>query len=385
MPATRNKAAEEARLIQAAIDKDASSQKTGRFDLKPWDWQRYAEQVRKELYDIDDNALKPYFEIHTVLEKGVMYAATQLYGITFKRRTDIPVYQPDVMVYDVYDKDGSVLGMMYFDYFKRDNKSGGAWMSNFVGQSHLLKTKPVIYNVANFQKPAPGQPALISFDDATTMFHEFGHALHGLFANSQYPSLSGANTARDFVEFPSQFNEHWALYPDVLKHYALNYKTGEVIPDALVEKIKKSQTWGQGYALGELLAASQLDMQWHTLAPGAPKPDVDAFETQALKNTGTDFPNVPPRYRSSYFLHIWANGYASGYYAYQWTVMLDDDAYSWFTQHGGLTRANGQRFRDLILSRGHTMDYGPMFRAFYGKDPDIGPMLEHRGLTPVKK
>ncbi|MDB5739805.1 MAG: dipeptidyl carboxypeptidase [Alphaproteobacteria bacterium] len=381
VPATRSKAAEEARLIQAAIDRDAAAQKTARFDLKPWDWQRYAEQVRKERYDIDDNVLKPYFEIHTVLEKGVMYAATQLYGITFKRRTDIPVYQPDVMVYDVYDKDGSVLGMMYFDYFKRDNKSGGAWMSNFVGQSHLLKTKPVIYNVANFQKPAPGQPALISFDDATTMFHEFGHALHGLFANSQYPSLSGANTARDFVEFPSQFNEHWALYPDVLKHYALNYKTGAVIPDALVDKIKKSQTWGQGYALGELLAASQLDMQWHTLAPAAPKPDVDAFETQALKNTGTDFPNVPTRYRSSYFLHIWGNGYASGYYAYQWTVMLDDDAYSWFTQNGGLSRANGQRFRDMILSKGHTMDYGPMFKAFYGKDPDIGPMLEHRGLT----
>ncbi|MDB5735769.1 MAG: dipeptidyl carboxypeptidase [Alphaproteobacteria bacterium] len=381
VPATRSKAAEEARLIQAAIDRDAAAQKTARFDLKPWDWQRYAEQVRKERYDIDDNVLKPYLEIHTVLEKGVMYAATQLYGITFTRRTDIPVYQPDVMVYDVYDKDGSVLGMMYFDYFKRDNKSGGAWMSNFVGQSHLLKTKPVIYNVANFQKPAPGQPALISFDDATTMFHEFGHALHGLFANSQYPSLSGANTARDFVEFPSQFNEHWALYPDVLKHYALNYKTGAVIPDALVDKIKKSQTWGQGYALGELLAASQLDMQWHTLAPGAPKPDVDAFETQALKNTGTDFPNVPTRYRSSYFLHIWGNGYASGYYAYQWTVMLDDDAYSWFTQNGGLSRANGQRFRDMILSKGHTMDYGPMFKAFYGKDPDIGPMLEHRGLT----
>ena len=381
-PATRAKAADEAKLIQAAIDKDASLQKTGHFDLKPWDWQRYAEKVRKEKYDLDEAQLKPYFELNKVLNDGVFYAANKLYGVTFKRRTDLPVYQPDVMVYEVFDKDGSQLGLMYFDYFKRDNKSGGAWMNNFVGQSKLLGTKPVIYNVANFTKPAPGQPALLTFDDVTTMFHEFGHALHGLFANQTYPLVSGANTARDFVEFPSQFNEHWALYPDVLKHYAVNYKTGEPIPQALVDKIKKSATWGQGYALGELLAASQLDMKWHTLVPGAPKPDVDAFETKALKETGTDFPNVPTRYRSSYFLHIWANGYASGYYAYQWTVMLDDDAYAWFEKNGGLTRANGQRFRDLILSKGHTMDYGPMFRAFYGRDPDIGPMLEHRGLKP---
>jgi peptidyl-dipeptidase Dcp len=379
VPPTRAKAAEEAKLIQAAIDKDGKH-----FDLKPWDWQRYAEKVRKQRYDLDEDALKPYFELHKVLQDGVFYAANRLYGLTFKPRKDIPVYQPDVMVYEVFDKDGSQLGLMYFDYFKRDNKSGGAWMSNFVGQSKLLGTKPVIYNVANFTKPAPGQPALISFDDTTTMFHEFGHALHGLFASQTYPLVSGTNVARDFVEFPSQFNEHWALYPDVLKHYAVNYKTGATIPQALVDKIKASQAWGQGYELGELLAASQLDMQWHTLPPGAPKQDVDAFETKALKTTGTDFPNVPTRYRSSYFLHIWANGYASGYYAYQWTVMLDDDAYAWFTSHGGLTRANGQRFRDLILSRGHTLDYGPMFRAFYGKDPDIGPMLEHRGLVSPK-
>jgi len=379
VPATRAKAAEEARLIQAAIDKDGKH-----FDLKPWDWQRYAEKVRKARYDLDEDTLKPYFELHKVLQDGVFYAANRLYGVTFKPRKDIPVYQPDVMVYEVFDKDGAPLGLMYFDYFKRDNKSGGAWMSNFVGQSKLLGTKPVIYNVANFTKPAPGQPALISFDDATTMFHEFGHALHGLFADQTYPLVSGTNVARDFVEFPSQFNEHWALYPDVLKHYAVNYRTGAPIPQSLVDKIKASQNWGQGYELGELLAASQLDMQWHTLPPGAPKQDVDAFETQALKRTGTDFPNVPTRYRSSYFLHIWANGYAAGYYAYQWTVMLDDDAYAWFTGHGGLTRANGQRFRDLILSKGHTLDYGPMFRAFYGKDPDIGPMLEHRGLTPPK-
>ena len=375
---TRVKAADEARLIQAAIDKDGKH-----FDLKPWDWQRYSERVRKERYDLDENALKPYFEIHKVLTDGVFYAANKLYGLTFKQRHDIPVYQPDVMVYEVFDQDGSPLGLMYFDYYKRNNKNGGAWMSNFVEQSKLLGTKPVIYNVANFSKPAPGEPALISFDDVTTMFHEFGHALHGLFANQIYPLDSGTNVARDFVEFPSQFNEHWALYPEVLRHYAVNYKTGAPIPQALVDKITASETWGQGYALGELLAASELDMKWHTLPAGAPRQDVDVFEAKALKDTGTDFPDVPPRYRSSYFLHIWANGYAAGYYAYQWTVMLDDDAFAWFTAHGGLTRANGQRFRDLILSKGHTLDYGPMFRAFYGKDPDIGPMLVHRGLKPA--
>ncbi len=377
---TRAKAAEEARLIQAAIDKEGK-----RFDLKPWDWQRYSERVRKERYDLDQDALKPYFELNRVVRGGVFYAATRLYGITFKQRKDIPVYHPDVMVFEVFEENGTSIGLMYFDFYKRDNKSGGAWMSNFVGQSKLLGTKPVIYNVCNFTKPAAGQPALISFDDVGTMFHEFGHALHGLFANQTYPLVSGTNVARDFVEFPSQFNEHWALYPEILKHYAVNYKTGAPIPQALVDRIKKSQTWGQGYALGELLAASQLDMQWHSLPHGTPKQDVDAFEIQALKKTGTDFPNVPTRYRSSYFLHIWANGYASGYYAYQWTVMLDTDAYAWFTANGGLTRANGQRFRDVILSKGHTMDYGPMFKAFYGKDPDIGPMLEHRGLVPPKK
>jgi len=375
---TRAKAADEARLIQAAIDKDGKH-----FELKPWDWQRYGERVRKERYDLDENALKPYFEIHKVLTDGVFYAANKLYGLTFKERHDIPVYQPDVMVYEVFDSDGSSLGLMYFDYYKRDNKNGGAWMSNFVEQSKLLGTKPVIYNVANFTKPAPGQPALINFDDVTTMFHEFGHALHGLFASQTYPLVSGTNVARDFDEFPSQFNEHWALYPEVLKHYAVDGKSGTPIPQALVDRIKASETWGQGYSLGELLAASELDMKWHTLPADAPKQDVDAFETKALKDSGTDFPNVPTRYRSSYFLHIWANGYASGYYAYQWTVMLDDDAFAWFTAHGGLTRANGQRFRDLILSKGHTLDYGPMFRAFYGKDPDIGPMLVHRGLKPL--
>ena len=370
------KIADEGRQIQDAIDKDGKH-----FDLKPYDWERYAEKVRKAKYDLDESQIKPYLELHTVLEKGVFYAATRLYGITFKRRTDLPVWQPDVMVYDVFDKDGSQLGLFYADYFKRDNKAGGAWTSGFVPASKLLGTKPVVTNTANFPKPVAGQPALLTFDDVRTMFHEFGHALHSLFNAGKYTSLGAA---RDWVEFPSQFNEHWALEPSVLKNYAVNYKTGEVMPQALVDKIKSSGTWDQGYTLGELLAASELDMQWHQLPASAPKQDADAFELQALKNTHTDFANVPTRYRSSYFQHIWSGGYASGYYAYQWTVMLADDAYAWIDGHGGLTRANGDRMRDLILSRGHTLDYGPMFRAFYGKDPDIGPMLEHRGLTPSK-
>jgi len=354
------------------------------FELKPWDWERYAERVRKAKYDLDQNEVKPYLELNAVLEKGVFYAANQLYGLTFKRRTDIPVYQPDVMVYTVYDKDGSELGLMYFDYFKRDNKSGGAWMSNFVGQSYALKTKPVIYNVANFTKPAAGQPALITFDDTTTMFHEFGHALHGLFASQEYPTLSGANTARDWVEFPSQFNEHWALDPKVLANYAKDYRTGAPMPQALVDKIKKAAKFNQGYALGETVEAALLDMDWHSLPASAPKQDVDAFEKKALDTMGLDTVNVRPRYRSSYFLHIWANGYSAGYYAYLWTQMLEHDSYHWFMDHGGLTRENGERFRDLILSRGHTQDYGAMFRAFYGKDPDIGPMLEEHGLPTGK-
>ena len=379
-PATRAKAADEARLIQAAIDKDGKH-----FDLKPWDWQRYAEKVRKAKYDLDEAQLKPYFELNKVLNDGVFYAANQLYGVTFKRRTDLPVYQPDVMVYEVFDKDGSALGLMYFDYFKRDNKSGGAWMNNFVGQSRLLGTRPVIYNVANFTKPAAGQPALISFDDVTTMFHEFGHALHGLFAIQTYPLVSGTATARDWVEFPSQFNEHWALDPGVLKHYAVNQKGERDSPGAGGQDQEVADL-GPGLCPGRVAGgiAAGHAMAHACARRGLPKkgPDVDAFETKALHDTGTDFPNVPTRYRSSYFLHIWANGYASGYYAYQWTVMLDDDAFAWFTAHGGLTRANGQRFRDLILSKGHTQDYGPMFRAFYGADPNVGPMLEHRGLKP---
>lgn len=376
VPAIAAEQKNEVNLLQDAIHRDGEN-----FALMPWDWQRYAAQVRREKYALNQDDVKPYFELKTVLTDGVFFAANQLYGVTFKQRTDIPVYHPDVMVFEVFDKDGSQLGLMYFDYFKRDTKSGGAWMSNFVGQSKLLGTKPVIYNVGNFAKAAPGQPQLITSDDVTTMFHEFGHALHGLFASQTYPSLSGTSVARDFVEFPSQFNENWAFDPKVLAHYARNYKTGTPMPQDLVAKIKKAARFNQGYALGEIVEASELDMKWHSLPASAPRQDVDKFESDALNSMGLDVTHVPPRYRSTYFLHIWSNGYSAGYYAYLWTEMLDQDAFAWFTQHGGLTRENGQRFRDMILSKGHTMDYAPMFRAFYGKDPEIEPMLAHRGLT----
>jgi peptidyl-dipeptidase Dcp len=375
-PAATAKAREEAADIQALIDKQR-----GGFTLEPFDWNFYSEQVRKAKYDVEDSEIKPYFELNKVLQDGVFYAAHELYGLTFRERHDLPVYNPDVRVFEVFQEDGSHLALFYCDYFKRDNKNGGAWMDTLVGQSKLLNTQPVVYNVANFTKPAPGQPALISFDDVTTMFHEFGHALHGMFANQKYPRLSGTAVARDYVEFPSQFNEHWALDPRVLAHYAVHYQTGKPMPAELVAKIKKAQTFNQGYAVTELLAAATLDMQWHTLSANAVVDDADKFEAEALKKTRLDMPQVPPRYRSSYFLHIWGNGYEAGYYAYLWTEMLDDDAFQWFQEHGGLTRQNGQRFRDLILSRGNTADYAQMFRDFRGRDPDISAMLEDRGLT----
>jgi peptidyl-dipeptidase Dcp len=380
IPAATAKAKLEAADIQKVIDKQK-----GGFQLQPWDWEFYSEQVRKAKYDLDESQVKPYFVLDSVLKNGVFYAANQLYGLTFKERKDIPVYNKDVRVFEVTDKDGSPLALFYCDYFKRDNKNGGAWMDNMVGQSRLLGTKPVVYNICNFTKPADGQPALISFDDVTTMFHEFGHGLHGMFASQEYLSLSGTATARDFVEFPSQFNEHWASDPQVFKNYAKHYKTGELMPQELVDKIKKAATFNQGYSLTEILAAADLDMQWHTITADKPLQDADKFEMEALHKTNLDLPQVPPRYRSSYFLHIWSNGYASGYYAYLWTEMLDDDAFSWFQEHGGLTRENGQRFRDMILSRGNTQDLATIFQNFFGREPDIKPMLKNRGLAEDSK
>lgn len=375
VPVATAKAASEQKEIQDVID----AQKGG-FQVEPWDWDFYSEQVRKAKYDLDEAQVKPYFEINNVLENGVFYAAHQLYGISFTERKDIPVYQPDVRVFEVSDVDGKPMALFYCDYFKRDNKQGGAWMSEFVGESKLLGTLPVIYNVANLPKPAPGEPALITFSDVTTMFHEFGHALHGMFANTIYPSLSGTATARDFVEFPSQFNEHWAIYPEVFNHYAKHFKTGAPMPAELVEKIKKAENFNEGYKLTELLAAAELDMQWHALPADAPLQNPDEFEKQALTKTHLNIPAVPPRYRSTYFSHIWGSGYSAGYYAYLWTEMLDDDAYQWFDQHGGLTRANGDRFRQMVLSRGNTEDLATMYANWRGSVPHVDAMMKYRGL-----
>ncbi len=377
VPGSTAKAAAEAKDIQALID----TQKGG-FTLQPWDWDFYAQQVRKAKYDLDEDQIKPYFELNNVLQNGVFYAATQLYGITFKERHDIPVYHPDVRVFDVFDADGEQLALWYCDYFKRDNKNGGAWMDVLVGQSKLLGTLPVVFNVANFSKPAPGQPALLSFRDVTTMFHEFGHALHGMFANTMYPSLSGAQVARDFVEFPSQFNENWASYPSVFAHYAKHYQTGEPMPADLLAKVKKASKFNGGYAFTEVLAAAELDMQWHTLPADAPLEKADEFEVQALKAKNLYLSTVPTRYRSSYFAHIWQDDYAAGYYAYLWSEMLDHAAYQWFEAHGGLTRANGDRFRQMILSRGNTAELGKMYSTWMGGEPTIEPMLKFRGLIP---
>lgn len=375
VPAATAKARAEAAKEQALID----SQKGG-FKLAAWDWQYYAEQVRKAEFDLEESQIKPYFELNRVLQDGVFYAANQLYGLTFKERHDIPVYNPDVRVFEVFDADKKPLALFYADYFKRDNKSGGAWMDSFVDQSGLMGTKPAVYNVCNFTKPAAGQPALLSFDDVTTMFHEFGHALHGMFSNVKYPLLSGTNVPRDFVEFPSQFNENWALQPQVFAHYAKHYKTGEAMPQALVDKIKKAGTFNQGYALTEYLASALLDMAWHTQTAAAPAKDVPSFETAALDHFRINLPQVPPRYHTTYFAHIWAGGYSAGYYAYLWSEVLDHDAYAWFKTHGDLTRANGDRFRKMILSKGSTEDMATMYRAFRGSDPSVEPLIEARGM-----
>jgi peptidyl-dipeptidase Dcp len=371
----QRKVQREAADIQALIDEER-----GGFALEPWDWDFYAEKIRRARYDLDDAQLKPYFEINRVLVDGVFYAAGQLYGLTFVERHDVPVYHPDVRVFEVLDAAGSGLGLFYADLFARDNKNGGAWMDNLVPQSKLVGTRPVIFNVSNFAKPSAGQPALLALDDVMTMFHEFGHALHGLFADQMYPSLSGTAVARDFVELPSQFNEHCAMDPAVFERYARHVHTGEPMPAHLAQRIREAETFNQGYALTEVVAAATLDQRWHTLEPDGQVADPAAFEAAALADAHLALREVPPRYRSSYFLHIWANGYDAGYYAYLWAEMLDEDAFDWFQEHGGFTRANGDRFRAMILSRGNTQDYAEMYRAFRGRDPVIGPMLKRRGL-----
>jgi peptidyl-dipeptidase Dcp len=378
VPASTAKARGEAARMQKLIDAEK-----GAFQLGAADWEFYAEKVRKAEYDLDESQVKPYFELDHVLRDGVFFAANKLYGITLKERKDIPVYQPDVRVFEVFDADGKSLALYYGDYFSRSNKSGGAWQDSFVDQSGLLKTRPVVFNVTNFTKPAAGQPALLSFDDVNGLFHEFGHALHAMFANVRYPTL--LSVPRDFVEFPSQFNEHWALEPSVLSNYAKRFQTGKPMPQALVDKIKKSRTFNQGYKTTEYLAAALLDMAWHELPAGAPPQDVNAFEPSALKRFAVDLPQVPPRYHTTYFSHIWPGGYAAGYYAYLWSEVIDDDAYYWFRENGGMTRANGHRFRKMILSRGGTQDAAALYRAFRGRDPKVEPLIEERGLKPPAK
>jgi peptidyl-dipeptidase Dcp len=374
-PAAANARAE-ARDLQSLVD-----EQRGGFALAPWDWIFYAEQLRKSRYDLDNDTLAPYLELDRVLRDGVFYAAHELYGISFVERHDLPVYQEDVRVFEVLDHDGAPLALFYADFFARDNKNGGAWMDLFGVQSKLLGTRPIVTNVANIVKPAAGQPALLTFDQVETLFHEFGHALHGFFADAMYPSLSGSNVARDFVELPSQINEHWALHPRVLGRYATHRQTGAPLPPDLADRIRQSAAFNQGYALAEMLAAVALDMRWHSRPPGEAVADAAAFEAATLRQAGLELAEVPPRYRSSYFLHIWAHGYAAGYYAYLWAEMLDNDAFAWFSEHGGLTRANGDRFRSMILSRGNVADYATLYREFRGRDPDISHMLKRRGIS----
>ena len=375
-----NPAVEQARKEAADIQKLIDEQKGG-FSLEPWDWNFYAEQVRKAKFDLDENQIKPYFEVSTVLEKGVFYAAEKFYGITFKERKDLPVYHPDVVAYEVFDRDGKSLAIYYLDFYTRDNKNGGAWMSNFVEQSFTTNTKPVIVNVFNYQKPAPGKPSLISYDDVSTMFHEFGHTLHGLFANQKYITISGTNVPRDFVEFPSQINEFFALEPSILKNYAIHYETKQPMPQALVEKIKNASTFNQGYATTELVSAATLDMAWHSVtSENQFKPTLD-FEKEVLQKYGFTLPQVPPRYHSPYFAHIWGGGYSAGYYAYMWSDVLNADAWKWITDNGGMTRENGDRFRKYILSVGNSVDLNKAYKDFSGRNPEIKPLLQNKGFV----
>lgn len=375
VPAATARAQRELADIQQVID-----EQQGGFKAEAWDWAFYAEQVRRAKYDLDEGQIKPYFELNNVLSNGVFWAASQLFGLNFVERFDIPVYHDDVRVWEIFDKDGRGMALFYGDFFARDSKGGGAWMGNFVEQSTLLDNARVIYNVCNYNKPAVGEAALISWDDVVTLFHEFGHTLHGLFATQCYATLSGTNTPRDFVEFPSQINEHWASHPQVFANYARHYQTGEAMPDALKEKLLRAARFNKGYDMTELLAAALLDMNWHNLPAGSTVEDVAQFEAQALESEHINLPTVPPRYRSSYFAHIFGGGYAAGYYAYIWTQMLADDGYQWFVEQGGLNAQNGQRFREAILSRGNSRELKALYNDWRGHAPYSEPMLVNRGL-----
>ncbi len=383
-PAAAANSRKEAAAMQQLINRQAKANHTKPFNLQPWDWAFYAEQVRKARYNFDEAQIKPYFELNHVLQDGVFYAAHQLYGISFKERFDLPVYQQDVRVFEVFDKDGSPLALFLFDPFARENKQGGAWMNTYVEQSHLFGTKAVVSNNINIVKPPAGKPVLLTFEEVTTMFHEFGHAMHGMFSNVEYPMFSGTNVPPDFVEYPSQFNEMWAHNPQVLANYAKHYQTGKPMPQALVDKLLAARKFNAGFDTSEYLAAAILDQAWHQIPAGktpAAK-DVMAFEARALQSaTSGEGYIVPPRYHTAYFQHVFASGYSAGYYAYIWSDVLAKDTEHWMNTHGGLKRANGDLLRAKVLSHGYSADPSGLFKDFYGRGPDVGPLLEARGLA----
>ena len=381
-PAAVANATREAAELQKMIDQEQAAKGEPTFQLEPWDWAYYSEKVRAAKYNFDESQLKPYFEMKNVLENGVFVAATQLYGITFKERTDLPKYREDTWTYDVFDADGKQLAIFIFDPYARESKRGGAWMNSYVSQSKLRGTQPVVANHLNITKPADGQPTLMTWDEVTTTFHEFGHALHGMFSDVTYPYFSGTSVPRDFVEFPSQVNEMWADWPSILANYAKHYQTGAPMPKELLDKVIAASKFNQGFATTEYLGAAMLDQNWHQATEGQlPQASgVMAFEGAALKKDGVDFYAVPPRYKTPYFSHI-MGGYAAGYYAYIWSEVLDANSVQWFKQNGGLSRKNGDHFRQTLLSQGGSTDALQLFRNFAGHDPKIEPLLEKRGLT----
>ena len=382
-PVALGRARTDAEQMQELLAQEAARENTSPFELQPWDWPFYAEQLRRARYRFEQVQVMPYFELDRVLRDGVFYAAEQLYGLTFRERADLPRYHPDVRVFEVREADGAPLALFLADYFARDNKQGGAWMCSYVRQSRLLCSKAVVANNLNIPKPQHGQPVLLTFDEVTVLFHEFGHALHGLLSNVRYPLLSGTNVPRDFVEYPSQYNEMWARDPAVVAHFAKHYETGAPMPPELLAKVFAANKFDQGYATTEYLAAAVIDQAWHgidvTAAPPAER--IVDFEAAALERSGLHHPAIPPRYHSTYFSHVFAGGYSAGYYAYLWSEVLARDTGQWFHEHGGLTRANGERLRAKVLSRGRTEDPQSLFRDFYGGPPDIKPLLEYRGLN----
>jgi peptidyl-dipeptidase Dcp len=379
-PAIDN-AKKEAAAMQKIVDAEFANKPQGGFQIAAHDWAFYADKVRALQYNFDENQLRPYFELNNVLTKGVFFAANKEFGLSFKERKDLPVYDPDVRTFDVIDANGKPLAIFIFDPYARSNKQGGAWMNEYVSQSHLLGKHPVVANHLNIPRPPGGEPTLMTYDEVRTAFHEFGHALHGMFSDVKYPHFSGTNVPRDFVEYPSQVNEMWAIWPEVLSNYARHYKTGEAMPTALLDKVVASKKFNQGFITSEYLAASLLDQRWHQLTPAQIPTDVLAFEAAALKDAGVDFAPVPPRYRTTYFSHSMNGGYSAGYYAYLWSEKLDADTVEWFKENGGLSRKNGDHFRKTLLARGGTTEAMNLFRDFRGRDPVIAPLLERRGLT----